>query len=363
MATDHKKRILDWCGADSSVRCVGEESDPGAAFTLVLESAGTEMTAALPSGADRLVLRSVIDLGQARRPAAGDLAAGLADLEERRPGPVTAGVDADAGQVEVASWVVLDGLTKHSLLTAVSDVIRTRRAALRLAGLPADETATSRPGADLTGVPAPGSDLPSGDAAPAGVAISGPSVEPIPGVSATAPEAGTTVPAPWEWPPGSGHPAPAATDPARVGQPEEPAVGALAFRAEERAPAPSPWSSPEATVFEPLDTHAQGFPASPAYGATPGGSGQGYEQGYSPAAEQASAPSPAPAQQPWTPSHRVPPQGMQAWAAPDPAGAVIATLGGHLPVQVTEVRGAWAHIVCSNGWTGWVDDRLLVVGA
>jgi SH3-like domain-containing protein len=54
---------------------------------------------------------------------------------------------------------------------------------------------------------------------------------------------------------------------------------------------------------------------------------------------------------------------MQAWAAPDPAGAVVATLGGHLPVQVTEVRGAWAHVLCSNGWTGWVDNRLLVVGA
>ena len=83
------------------------------------------------------------------------------------------------------------------------------------------------------------------------------------------------------------------------------------------------------------------------------------------AAEAAAAPvpAPAPAQPAWTPSHKVPPQGMQAWAAPDPAGAVIATLGGHLPVQVTEVRGAWAHILCSNGWTGWVDDRLLVVGA
>jgi hypothetical protein len=27
------------------------------------------------------------------------------------------------------------------------------------------------------------------------------------------------------------------------------------------------------------------------------------------------------------------------------------------------VRGAWAHVLCSNGWTGWVDNRLLVVGA
>jgi hypothetical protein len=63
----------------------------------------------------------------------------------------------------------------------------------------------------------------------------------------------------------------------------------------------------------------------------------------------------------FAPTHTVPPQGMQAWAAPDPSGAVVATLGGGLPMQVTEVRGAWAHILCSNGWTGWVDGRIIGV--
>ncbi|HEY8674482.1 MAG TPA: SH3 domain-containing protein [Candidatus Dormibacteraeota bacterium] len=74
-----------------------------------------------------------------------------------------------------------------------------------------------------------------------------------------------------------------------------------------------------------------------------------------------------PAQQPqhataaFAPTHTVPPQGMQAWAAPDPNGAVVATLGGGLPIQITEVRGAWAHVLCSNGWTGWVDGRIIGV--
>jgi hypothetical protein len=72
---------------------------------------------------------------------------------------------------------------------------------------------------------------------------------------------------------------------------------------------------------------------------------------------------PFPSQATWAPTHVVPPKGTQARAAPDSAGAVVATRRGHLRVQVTEVRGAWAHVLCSNGWTGWVDDRLLLTRA
>jgi hypothetical protein len=81
---------------------------------------------------------------------------------------------------------------------------------------------------------------------------------------------------------------------------------------------------------------------------------------YSPLTGQP-APQAQPAAAAFAPTHTVPPQGMQAWAAPDPSGAVVATLGGGLPIQVTEVRGAWANIVCSNGWTGWVDGRIIGV--
>jgi hypothetical protein len=81
---------------------------------------------------------------------------------------------------------------------------------------------------------------------------------------------------------------------------------------------------------------------------------------YTPLSGQPAQPS-QPAASGFAPTHTVPPQGMQAWAAPDPNGAVVATLGGGLPIQITEVRGAWAHVLCSNGWTGWVDGRIIGV--
>lgn len=72
---------------------------------------------------------------------------------------------------------------------------------------------------------------------------------------------------------------------------------------------------------------------------------------------------PAPAQASWVPTHSVPPQGLRAWAAPDPAGPVVANLAPGLPIQVSEVRGAWARVICSNGWTGWIDGRIIGVAA
>lgn len=74
-------------------------------------------------------------------------------------------------------------------------------------------------------------------------------------------------------------------------------------------------------------------------------------------------PQPVPAQASWVPTHSVPPQGLRAWAAPDPAGPVVATLAPGLPIQVSEVRGAWARVICSNGWTGWIDGRIIGVAA
>jgi len=62
----------------------------------------------------------------------------------------------------------------------------------------------------------------------------------------------------------------------------------------------------------------------------------------------------------FTTTHTVPAGGLPAWHTPDPSIAAAATLGERLPVQVVERAGAWARVVCSNGWTGWVDGRLLV---
>ncbi len=116
---------------------------------------------------------------------------------------------------------------------------------------------------------------------------------------------------------------------------------------EETKPAEPSWSAQPA---QSLPTPS--FSPAPASTPTPGG--------YQPLTGQP-APQAHPAQSAFAPTHTVPPQGMQAWAAPDPNGAVVATLGGGLPIQITEVRGAWAHVLCSNGWTGWVDGRIIGV--
>ncbi|MFE4398788.1 MULTISPECIES: hypothetical protein [Streptomycetaceae] len=59
------------------------------------------------------------------------------------------------------------------------------------------------------------------------------------------------------------------------------------------------------------------------------------------------------------PTHVAPPDGMASWAAPDPARP-DARLDALLPLQLLDRRGDWARILCSNGWTAWVDGRLLV---
>ncbi|MCS0606394.1 hypothetical protein NX794_35075 [Streptomyces sp. LP11] len=59
------------------------------------------------------------------------------------------------------------------------------------------------------------------------------------------------------------------------------------------------------------------------------------------------------------PTHVVPPHGLPAWEAPDPARPTV-PLDGLLPVQLVERSGDWGHIRCANGWAAWVDGRLLL---
>ncbi|MFD9205752.1 hypothetical protein ACFVZM_05665 [Streptomyces sioyaensis] len=59
------------------------------------------------------------------------------------------------------------------------------------------------------------------------------------------------------------------------------------------------------------------------------------------------------------PSHVVPPEGMATWAAPDTTRP-SSPLDPLLPVQVVDRRGDWALALCSNGWSTWVDGRLLL---
>lgn len=79
-----------------------------------------------------------------------------------------------------------------------------------------------------------------------------------------------------------------------------------------------------------------------------------------PAAEPI-APPPAPPAAPaaWTPTHRLPAAGLSCWDAPDPNRPPVTHADGGLDVQVVEERGAWARAIFSNGWSGWVDGRLL----
>ncbi|MER0425765.1 hypothetical protein [Streptomyces microflavus] len=59
------------------------------------------------------------------------------------------------------------------------------------------------------------------------------------------------------------------------------------------------------------------------------------------------------------PTHVIPPDGLPAWEAPD-AGRPTDPLDALLPVQLMDRQGDWAYVACSNGWSAWVDGRLLV---
>ncbi len=61
----------------------------------------------------------------------------------------------------------------------------------------------------------------------------------------------------------------------------------------------------------------------------------------------------------WEPTHRVPAEGLDAWSAPDPASAGPVRLDPRLELRVEQTSGDWAQVTASNGWTGWVDARLL----
>jgi hypothetical protein len=64
---------------------------------------------------------------------------------------------------------------------------------------------------------------------------------------------------------------------------------------------------------------------------------------------------------PWQPTHAAPDGGMAVWTTPDGANAPTDQLAAGTPVQVLETIGPWSRIVCSNGFTGWVDHHKLAV--
>lgn len=62
---------------------------------------------------------------------------------------------------------------------------------------------------------------------------------------------------------------------------------------------------------------------------------------------------------PFTPTHRVPPGGMDSWPRPDAQAARGPRIDEGLLVHTTERVGDWAKVVFDNGWSAWVDGRLL----
>src|SRR5688500_18765034 len=54
-----------------------------------------------------------------------------------------------------------------------------------------------------------------------------------------------------------------------------------------------------------------------------------------------------------------PDAGLRTWATAD-ASQPTAALPAGLQVQLAERHGDWARIVCSNGWSAWVDARELI---
>jgi hypothetical protein len=62
----------------------------------------------------------------------------------------------------------------------------------------------------------------------------------------------------------------------------------------------------------------------------------------------------------WHPTHVVPGGGLPTWSEPDGSRPSDNELAPGLEVQVLERQGEWAHVLCSNGWSTWVDGSALV---
>jgi hypothetical protein len=61
----------------------------------------------------------------------------------------------------------------------------------------------------------------------------------------------------------------------------------------------------------------------------------------------------------WAPSHTVPDEGLPAYDQPDADTEAAAQLDPGLEVEVVETWGDWSLARCSNGWSAWVDGRVL----
>jgi Bacterial SH3 domain len=303
-ADEVKQSITNWCSSDDDLEITNDRFEPGTDFAFglkagVLSSAPVELVVLEAAGADRVTIRRSLTLS-------GDNVTAANQLIASRPGSVTAAVERSGGDTSVVAqtYVYHDGLSKQSFVQAVAELART---STLLDGI-SSEVAVADQDTVLADMPADGTTT---DAAA--------DAERASTYGDLTPAAGAGV---------------AATT---FQQPTSPAS----------QPLPQPSFSPQPV---------QPVQAQPTYTPTP------VQQPYQAQPVQAQ-PAPQPAASQWVPSHSVPPQGLRAWGAPDPAGPVVANLAPGLPIQVAEVRGAWARVICSNGWTGWIDGRIIGVAA
>jgi Bacterial SH3 domain len=314
-----KQSITGWCSSDDDLEIGADRFEPGTDFSFGLK-AGTLSTAPVDlvvlkaDGADRVTIRRSVTL-------TGDDVDAANALVSSRPGSVTAAVERSGADTTIVAqtYVYLDGLSKHTFVQAVAELARTSTLLDAIGGVETasevDEEAATVASDDVDADPEPDS-----------TAVDTFAPTPAPVVATPAPAESTFQ-----------QPSP------------QPAAVPAAVPVAQPLPTPS---------FTPQPVPAQ--PVQPAY--TPQPVQQPY-QAQPVQAQPVAQPVPQPAAGGWTPSHSVPPQGLRAWGAPDPSGPVVANLAPGLPIQVAEVRGAWARVICSNGWTGWIDGRIIGVAA
>jgi hypothetical protein len=300
-ADEVKQSITNWCSSDDDLEITSDRFEPGTDFAFGLK-AGVLSSAPV----ELFVLKSdAADRVTIRRSVtlSGDNVSAANQLIDSRPGWVTAAIEHSGSDTTVVAqtYVYLDGLSKHAFVQAVAELARTSTL------LDAISAEVAQPDEDA---------VPAADTAAAATSTFEETSRP-------------QTPTPWSPQPSaipSGQPLP---QPTFTPQPAQPVQAQPAYTPTPAQPAYTPSPAPQPYQAQPVQAQ----------------------------------PAPQPAAGQWVPSHAVPPQGLRAWGAPDPAGPVVANLAPGLPIQVAEVRGAWARVICSNGWTGWIDGRIIGVAA
>ena len=306
-----KQSITGWCSSDDDLEIASDRFEPGTDFSFglkagTLSSAPVDLVVVKSAGADRITIRRSVTLSGDNVDAANRLIAS-------RPGSVTAAAERSGLDTTVVAqtYVYLDGLSKHTFVQAVAELARTSTLLDAIGGV---ETASAVDAEAATVA----SDAVDADSEPDSTSVVDTPVTPEPSF----------------------------TD-STFQQPSIPQPSSMPAGIPVAQPLPTPSFTPQPLQAQPVQQAYTPQPVQP-YQAQP--------------VQAQPVPQPAPAGG-WSPSHSVPPQGMRAWGAPDPSGPVVANLAPGLPIQVAEVRGAWARVICSNGWTGWVDGRIIGVAA